>query len=253
MTLLARSRRSRPWWGAIVLTVFAAAVAVLVPWAPGTARTAAVEAPPHARSGPADQRETTQVITVTAASTRATMAMMQRWERRGDTWQRVGRPVRADVGTQGLTAHPSEQVAATPLGTFTLTQAFGGPSNAGRRVTRMPYRQARFGDGWGADPGNRTTYNRLYNCDCADGELYRLRDSYFRYGLVIDYNRRPVVPGAGSGFFVHVGDGHPTAGCVGLPAGELARVLAWLDPAAHPQIVIAVTRGGQAAPPVAVR
>jgi L,D-peptidoglycan transpeptidase YkuD (ErfK/YbiS/YcfS/YnhG family) len=148
--------------------------------------------------------------------------------------------VSAHVGAAGLTRHPSEQLAATPVGTFTLTKTFGGAPNTGHRITKMPYVQAKYGYAWGSDPSNRATYNRLYNCHCPAGEFYRLRQSYFRYALLIDYNTRPVVPGAGSGFFVHVTDGKPTAGCVTVPARELARILGWLDPTANPRISIRV-------------
>jgi len=50
----------------------------------------------------------------------------------------------------------------------------------------------------------------------------------------------PVVPGAGSAFFMHVSAGKPTAGCVSIPADDLKAVMAWLDPAQHPVIDIAV-------------
>lgn len=190
-----------------------------------------------------------QVITVTATSTRTTKAIVQRWERRAGAWQRVGAPVVAEVGAAGLSRHPSERLAATPIGTFTITQAFGGLPNTGHRVTQLPYFQSKPGYSWGSDPRDRATYNKLYNCHCDQGELYNLRGSYFRYGLVIDYNRDPIVRGAGSGFFVHVRDGHPTAGCVALPAPDLRRMLSWLQPQAHPRITIRIGSDPAAPPP----
>ena len=61
----------------------------------------------------------------------------------------------------------------------------------------------------------------------------------YRYAVVIDYNRNPVVPGAGSAFFLHVNIGKPTQGCVTLSEQNLLTVLRWLDPAAHPRIAMA--------------
>ncbi len=185
-----------------------------------------------------------QLITVSAPSARATRAWVQRWTLTDGRWVAAARPVPAEIGAAGLTRRPTEGRAATPLGVFTLTDAFGAGSNTGHAVTRMAYFQVRYGDSWGSDP-HKPTYNRRWNCRCGDGELYRLRGTYFRYGLVIDYNRDPIVRGAGSGFFVHVTDGHPTGGCVGLPAGALATTLRWLDPAARPRIYIRISAPGQ--------
>jgi L,D-peptidoglycan transpeptidase YkuD (ErfK/YbiS/YcfS/YnhG family) len=60
----------------------------------------------------------------------------------------------------------------------------------------------------------------------------------YRHLAVIAYNTRPVVPGRGSGIFLHASTGRPTLGCVSLPLPQLLRTLRWLQPAAHPLIAI---------------
>lgn len=55
-----------------------------------------------------------------------------------------------------------------------------------------------------------------------------------------DHNRRPVVRGAGSAFFLHIANGSPTAGCVAIDQGSLQAVLRWLRPGAAPVISIGV-------------
>jgi L,D-peptidoglycan transpeptidase YkuD (ErfK/YbiS/YcfS/YnhG family) len=56
---------------------------------------------------------------------------------------------------------------------------------------------------------------------------------------VIDYNTHPIVPGRGSGIFLHVtATGGPTLGCVSLARPQLVTVLRWLRPGAKPLIVI---------------
>jgi L,D-peptidoglycan transpeptidase YkuD (ErfK/YbiS/YcfS/YnhG family) len=60
----------------------------------------------------------------------------------------------------------------------------------------------------------------------------------YRHLAVIDYNTRPIVPGRGSGIFLHVSHGNATLGCVSLPLSQLVRLLRWFDPADHPLIVI---------------
>jgi L,D-peptidoglycan transpeptidase YkuD (ErfK/YbiS/YcfS/YnhG family) len=182
-----------------------------------------------------------QRVSVTAPTSRATAAVVQRWVHRAGRWIRVGAAMRARVGAAGLTRHPSEKLAATPIGSFSLTQAFGALANTDNRITRLRYIHIRYGDTWGARP-TRPTYNRYYNCHCRGATLFALRRTLFRYGMVIDYNRTPVVPGAGSGFFLHVANGQPTGGCVAVAAADVRMILSWLRPDLHPRILIRVAR-----------
>ena len=55
---------------------------------------------------------------------------------------------------------------------------------------------------------------------------------------MVDYNTSPVVPGGGSGIFIHADLGSPTAGCVSLPLDELDELLRWLNPSAGPLVVM---------------
>jgi L,D-peptidoglycan transpeptidase YkuD (ErfK/YbiS/YcfS/YnhG family) len=60
----------------------------------------------------------------------------------------------------------------------------------------------------------------------------------YRHLAVISYNRGPIVPGRGSGIFLHASTGRPTLGCVSLPLPQLLTLLHWLRPAAAPLIAI---------------
>jgi L,D-peptidoglycan transpeptidase YkuD (ErfK/YbiS/YcfS/YnhG family) len=60
----------------------------------------------------------------------------------------------------------------------------------------------------------------------------------YRYAVVIDYNRDPVVPGRGSAFFIHVSEGKPTQGCISMRQSDLKSLMRWLDPADEPIISI---------------
>jgi L,D-peptidoglycan transpeptidase YkuD (ErfK/YbiS/YcfS/YnhG family) len=64
----------------------------------------------------------------------------------------------------------------------------------------------------------------------------------YRHLAVITYNRSPVVPGRGSGIFLHASTGRPTLGCVSLPLPQLVTLLRWLRPAQRPLIVIGTRR-----------
>jgi L,D-peptidoglycan transpeptidase YkuD (ErfK/YbiS/YcfS/YnhG family) len=184
----------------------------------------------------------TRVITVAAPSAGSTTATLQAWQKSAQGWSRYGSATTAHLGVDGLSAHPSESVSATPIGSFTLTEAFGSQPNPG---ISLPYRQTSPADWWISQPG--PLYNTLQHCTatCAftQGEpnehLYYAMP-YYRYAVVIDYNRSPVVQGAGSAFFLHVTVGQPTQGCVSIAESTLVKLMRWLTPAAHPRILIGV-------------
>lgn len=181
-----------------------------------------------------------QVITVVAGATSDTTATVQAWQQRHGGWTRVGPALAGFVGTAGMTEHPSESLSATPMGSWTLTQAFGRDPNPG---TALHYTQTTPADWWISQSG--PLYNTLQDCasDCgfAQGDpnehLYYVTPEY-DYAVVMNYNRDPVVQGAGSAFFLHVADGAPTAGCVSIDRDDLVRIMRWLRPADHPRILI---------------
>jgi L,D-peptidoglycan transpeptidase YkuD (ErfK/YbiS/YcfS/YnhG family) len=147
--------------------------------------------------------------------------------------------VAAFVGKDGI-GQASETTSRTPAGTWPLSEAFGISAAA----TRLPYRRVTASDWWVSDV--RSPYsNTHYSCapgtcpfDERAGENLGRAGRVYDHAVVIDYNRHPVVPGAGSAFFLHIASGRPTAGCVAIPAADLDAVLRWLDPARHPVIDI---------------
>jgi L,D-peptidoglycan transpeptidase YkuD (ErfK/YbiS/YcfS/YnhG family) len=183
----------------------------------------------------------TKVITVVASSTASMVAVLQAWVRApGGGWLRYGTAVGAHVGSQGLTATPSESRSATPIGSFTLTQTFGSQPNPG---TSLPYLQTTPSDWWVSDP-----YSSLYNQHVRCGSSCPFTTSYgenlytagyvYSHAVVIDYHSTRFA--GGSAFFLHVTDGGPTAGCVSIPAASLVPLMRWLTPGAYPRILIGI-------------
>lgn len=188
----------------------------------------------------------TEVITVVAASTSSTQGTVQAWRKVSGGWRRVGPAVHAWLGSDGLTRHPSETRSATPIGTFTLTHAFGRYADPG---TAVPYTRTTPADWWISESGS--LYNTMQRC--ASNCPFTLGDPnehlyytvpYYRYAVVIDYNTRNsptgVVQGAGSAFFLHVTVGAPTQGCVSIDQSQLVRIMRWLRPGDHPRILIGI-------------
>jgi L,D-peptidoglycan transpeptidase YkuD (ErfK/YbiS/YcfS/YnhG family) len=185
----------------------------------------------------------TRVITVVAASTGSTTARLQAWDKApGGGWLKTGKSVTAHVGADGLSTSPSEYKSATPIGTFTLTRAFGHNSNPG---TSLPYFKTTPADWWisQAGPLYNTHHRCSSNCPFTQGspnEHLYYETPYYNYAVVINYNTHPVRQGAGSAFFLHVTDHQPTAGCVAIPSGKLTRLMRSLKPSEHPRILIGV-------------
>ncbi|MCL2780520.1 MAG: hypothetical protein FWD74_03345, partial [Actinomycetia bacterium] len=143
----------------------------------------------------------TQVVTVVASSTAATTATIRAWTRAGSVWKPFTAPIAGFVGSDGLSTSPSATRAATPIGSFTLTQAFGTEANPG---TALRYFQTTPADWWiGEDGPLYNTHQRCAsNCPFTQGapnEHLYYETPYYNYAVVIDYNTRnagPVVPGA---------------------------------------------------------
>ncbi|HYP43586.1 MAG TPA: L,D-transpeptidase family protein [Propionibacteriaceae bacterium] len=128
----------------------------------------------------------------------------------------------------------------TPLGTFTMTEAFG---NGPAPKVWLPYHRVRTGDYWVGDNASRY-YNSLRNKK-SGGFRYWLPSSransseylpsygrQYRYSVVINFNRAPQsrVRYRGTGIFLHVKGRGATAGCVAVTAAQMRTVLAHLKP-----------------------
>lgn len=182
-----------------------------------------------------------QLLVAMAETRDSTTASIYTLERSSSGWQLRSGPLSAMIGRNGF-APPGEKREGdgrVPTGLFPLESAFGyGPSID----SRMPYRQATKNDLW-VDDVNSPEYNtwvKRGETTARSFEVMRLDDIRYRFGLVVGYNRSPVVKGYGSGIFVHVWlyNGYPTSGCVALDETELVSILAWLDPAQKPQILM---------------
>lgn len=153
---------------------------------------------------------------------------------------RVLGPYASTVGTGGF-APPGQKREGdkrSPTGRFTITELFGEDPDF---RPRLPYKVVGPDDAWCEDPTS-PLYNQWLTGTAAAAATDRLRrdDDLYFHAAVIDYNRWPVVPGAGSAIFMHRAhpDGAGTLGCVGLDADDLKAVLLRLDPARQPEIIM---------------
>ena len=160
-------------------------------------------------------------------------------EKKSGAWQLVFPAFAGSIGEKGFAAigEKREGDGKTPSGIFPLGIAFGyDPSVA----TKMPYRQATEDDFW-VDDVNSEDYNKWVKGQpsAASWEKMKREDDQYKYGVVIEYNTRPVVKGKGSAIFLHVWKpGESTSGCVSTSEEMVLKILGWLDPGRKPLVVM---------------
>jgi L,D-peptidoglycan transpeptidase YkuD (ErfK/YbiS/YcfS/YnhG family) len=188
----------------------------------------------------------TQLVTVVASARAATRGSLQLWRKPGDCWLPVAGPWSAWLGRHGVSERHREGDGTTPAGVFTFGRVmYGLGPNPG---VRYAYRRIVCGDWWVEDPRS-PFYNRFHHVRCGARPPFRVTSedmsrspTAYRHLAVIRYNMDPIVPGRGSGIFLHASTGRTTLGCVSLPLTQLVTVLRWLRPASEPLIVIGTRR-----------
>ena len=167
-------------------------------------------------------------------------ARVTAWESKDGHWQEVFSPMRAMVGRSGIAPlnEKREGDGRTPSGTYALVLAFGYAPSIG---TKLSYRQTTQNDFW-VDDVNSSQYNQWVTGkpDASSFEEMKRKDDLYQYGVVIEYNTNPIVPGNGSAIFMHIwrAPGKPTSGCVAFSSRSLRNLLAWLDVKRDPVILL---------------
>ena len=204
--------------------------------------------------------EAQQVVVVSASSWTSSRAVLRAWERTPDGgWRQVGEQVPARVGRHGfvLAAERRQSTGTSPAGTFAVRSAFGNGPDPG---TALPYRPIDRSDWWTYDPRDPRTYNLLQPRRVASAGWRRTWaedlsgfGAQYRYVAVLDFNLpdrshlapdgqriadQPADTRRGGGIFLHVSGPGATSGCVSIPRSAMRAVLQWLDPAAHPVLVM---------------
>ncbi|MFD4119559.1 hypothetical protein ACFWSJ_39710 [Streptomyces niveus] len=174
---------------------------------------------------PADSRQAVVVTGDAPDSNRATLVLYERDPVKG--WRSVTDPWPAHNALKGWTDDHRQGDLRSPIGVFGLTDAGG----------RLP------------DPGTRLPYDEgpAFTIEGVGFEGEQLAGS-FDHVVAINYNRepgttpldwaRPLGEAKGGGIWIHVDHGGPTQGCVSLAIARLKELMAWLDPAKRPQVVM---------------
>jgi L,D-peptidoglycan transpeptidase YkuD (ErfK/YbiS/YcfS/YnhG family) len=182
-----------------------------------------------------------QIIIVESAGPGLDDAKVVPFKKRGQTWREALSPMAAKIGRKGFApkGEKREGDGRTPQGTYRLGFAFG----YGRSIhSKMPYRQMTSDDIW-VDDLKSPDYNRLVRRGATRARSFEdmvFSDHRYKYGIVVEYNTEPVVPGHGSAIFIHVWKDAetPTSGCIALSEQDILKLLRFLDPAKKPVIAL---------------
>jgi D-alanyl-D-alanine dipeptidase len=197
-----------------------------------------------------------QMLLVTTRDWNTVAGTLQAFERRAATapWTAVGAPVAIVVGRNGTAWDPgvvapvagpvkAEGDGRSPAGVFALGRAFGFAPPAEARWLKLPYAEITPTLEC-VDDSASGHYNTLVDRATAEGtwtssEKMREMTPAYHWGVVVEYNTRPVVPKRGSCIFLHIGGegGKGTAGCTAMAEPALRALMRWLDSKAAPVLV----------------
>jgi L,D-peptidoglycan transpeptidase YkuD (ErfK/YbiS/YcfS/YnhG family) len=217
--------------------------ATLVLSAPATAKRGGTpECPVNLANRLASTGSAAQLITVVAPQRTSTQGSLRLWRKAAGCWRPAAGRWSAWLGGRGVSANRREGDRTTPVGSFGIGRVmYGVAPNPG---VRYRYRRIVCGDWWVEDPRS-PHYNRFRHYPCGVRPPFRVTTgdmstspTAYRHLAVVNFNMNPVVPGRGSGIFLHASTGRPTLGCISLPLAQLVWTLRWLRPAAAPRIVI---------------
>jgi D-alanyl-D-alanine dipeptidase len=196
--------------------------------------------------------DTKQLLVVTTKNWSAPNGLLQRFEREGNSWQKVGKVINIKLGRNGLgwgiglhiTPKDAKYIkkegdGKAPAGIFRLKQAFGYVPFK----MDYPYKVYKETDHC-IDDVKSKLYNKIVDStkikrDYKSKEHMKFPKNYYKYGIVVNHNHideEGAVKGAGSCIFIHIKK-VPTAGCTVMSESEIKEILRWLNPKAEPLLV----------------
>jgi len=193
----------------------------------------------------------TQVVEVLAVHADSVAATMLLWERVDSTrdWT-LADSFPVTLGRNGLApsgnipGHKLEGDGNSPSGVFRLSSVFSYHALTG---LQMPLEVVDENDLCVDDVHSRL-YNQLVDDDTVVVKDYqsfeRMRrvDLQYEFGVWVDYNTAPAIPGWGSCIFLHVWKepGAATSGCTAMSKENMLKLIYWLRADADPVLVQSV-------------
>lgn len=87
-------------------------------------------------------------------------------------------------------------------------------------------------------------YNQIIKSDTVkkdwnSAETMRMKTNDYKFGIFVDYNSNPTIPGNGSCIFMHIWSRStdPTAGCTAMTEANILKLISFLDKSKNPVLV----------------
>lgn len=203
--------------------------------------------------------EPSQIVLVTSPSWSSRSGMLQLLSKENGTWVPASQKIPVMLGRGGMGwglgsgevgmygPRKIEGDDRAPAGVFKLGPAFGYPDKP-PLGTKLPYRPATERDYFVDDPSSKN-YNQWVRIPTSSPndpkslwhsfETMRRKDGRYEFGIVVQYNMHPIVPGAGSAIFLHIWKSPitPTSGCTAMSRENLLQLMRWISPARNPVLI----------------
>jgi len=184
--------------------------------------------------------ENSQVLIVYNDTATSHSAKLTAVEKVNGKWEYVVGIIDAGVGLQGFA--PLDQKVEgdkkSPTGIYRIGMVF---SYLPQIDTKLNFVQSNDSDKWIDDPQS-DDYNKWVRgaTTAKSYENLKLSNDTYKYCTVIEYNTDSIVKGKGSAIFFHLGSEKPggTYGCVSVAEPNMVKILAWLDKAKNPVIIM---------------
>lgn len=198
-----------------------------------------------------------QLIVIISDDWASDKGQLKQFERKDtqSSWQSLGEMTPVSLGEAGMgwgtgDSNPNltgpkkhEGDKRTPAGLFTITQAFGF-GHAAPMNTKLIYTPI-TSNTMCVDDQNSRFYNKIVDADKILQPDWKSAEkmhtvSIYEQGLIVRYNNRKPVPGAGSCIFMHNwrNPSSATNGCIGLASDNLKELITWLDANKKPVLIM---------------
>jgi len=193
-----------------------------------------------------------QLIVVSTKNWSTPDGILQRYEKEGKRWHKIGKEISVKLGRNGLgwgiglhtipkdaKIIKKEGDGKSPAGIFELKQAFGYVPFS-TDYSYVVYRATNHC----VDDVNSKFYNKIVDStkidmDYNSFEHMRFPKNYYKYGIVVNHNHideAGAKRGAGSCIFIHIKK-VPTAGCTATNEEEMKKIIKWLDVNRNPLLI----------------
>lgn len=187
-----------------------------------------------------------RLVVVTTPGWASVDGTMQRYERSGNGWKKIGDPFPIVVGSSGMGFDPAwyagfrekpagpvkhEGDGRSPAGVFEIGDVFGfdasGPT--GRKYIPLTTATECVDDVNSSHYAHVVDRNAVPKVNWNSSEKMR-EISVYKLGMVVNYNLAKTTPGNGSCIFLHIwkGSGRGTAGCTAMDEARLEELVKWL-------------------------